>query len=112
MLERQRAPGLRHGIARELRKQQSILEREIAELERGLIDLRLAVAADHSASSQERRPHLGGLHLLSALLSAGLVLAPARNRVYRAGNGREHVSAMRNHGVCQKITPPTGAPPR
>jgi hypothetical protein len=33
VLERLRAPGLRPGIARELRKQVVILEREIAELE-------------------------------------------------------------------------------
>ena len=33
MLERLREPGLSAGIARELRKQQAILEREIAELE-------------------------------------------------------------------------------
>jgi hypothetical protein len=31
--EHLRSPGLNHGIARELRKQQAILEREIAELE-------------------------------------------------------------------------------
>ena len=31
--EAQRSPPLSHGIARELRKQQAILEREIAELE-------------------------------------------------------------------------------
>ena len=33
VLERLRSPPLSHGIARELRKQQAILEREIAELE-------------------------------------------------------------------------------
>ena len=32
-IERLRSPPLSHGIARELRKQQAILEREIAELE-------------------------------------------------------------------------------
>ena len=36
VIERLRSPPLSHGIARELRKQQAILEREIAELERGL----------------------------------------------------------------------------
>ena len=34
VLERLRSPPLSHGIARELRKQQAILEREIGELER------------------------------------------------------------------------------
>jgi hypothetical protein len=34
VLEQLRAPGLRQGIARELRKHVAILEREIAELER------------------------------------------------------------------------------
>ena len=33
VIERLRSPPLSHGIARELRKQQAILEREIAELE-------------------------------------------------------------------------------
>jgi hypothetical protein len=33
VLERLRSPGLRQGIARELRKHVAILEREIAELE-------------------------------------------------------------------------------
>ena len=33
-VERLRSPPLSHGIARELRKQQAILEREIGELER------------------------------------------------------------------------------
>jgi hypothetical protein len=35
MLEQLRVPGLRQGIARELRKHIAILEREIAELEQG-----------------------------------------------------------------------------
>jgi hypothetical protein len=34
VLERLRSPPLSHGIARELRKQQATLEREIAELEK------------------------------------------------------------------------------
>ena len=34
VLERLRSPGLRQGMARELRKHVAILEREIAELER------------------------------------------------------------------------------
>ena len=34
VIEHLRSPGLRQGIARELRKQQAILEREIAELEK------------------------------------------------------------------------------
>ena len=33
VIERLRSPPLSHGIARELRKQQAILEREIAEIE-------------------------------------------------------------------------------
>jgi hypothetical protein len=35
VVERLRLPPLRHGIARELRKQQAILELEIAELQGG-----------------------------------------------------------------------------
>ena len=37
VLERLRAPGLTQGMARELKKQQALLEREIAELGRELI---------------------------------------------------------------------------
>jgi hypothetical protein len=33
LIEHQRSPALSHGIAREPRKQQTILQREIAELE-------------------------------------------------------------------------------
>ena len=38
VIERLRSPPLSQGIARELRKQQAILEREIAELEQALED--------------------------------------------------------------------------
>jgi hypothetical protein len=39
VLEELKTPGLRQGIARELRKQVAILEREIAELEQARIGL-------------------------------------------------------------------------
>ena len=43
VIERLRSPPLSHGIARELRKQQAILEREIAELGAGLITAKKVV---------------------------------------------------------------------
>ena len=58
VLERLRSPPLSHGIARELRKQQAILEREIAELEadRNINFAALAPSSDRTATRCRRLP--------------------------------------------------------
>ena len=62
------SPGLRQGIARELRKHVAILEREIAELEPADPTLLAAIAAAepwHGARAEKAAGHLGSARLLN-----------------------------------------------